>query len=74
MFVYPLVPTIGFDQAEGKVRIHKLSIVEQILQTHNKFLNGVCFFQFDGNFHNDLWVLVGMLIKLGSGCLVAVED
>ncbi len=59
MFVYPLVPAIGFDWAEGNVQIYQLALLEQRLQTHEKFLKGVCFCQFDDGSHNKLGGVCG---------------
>ncbi len=52
LFVNFLIPAIYFDWAKGNVRVHQLSILEQVLESDNEFLKGICVFEFNGSFND----------------------
>jgi hypothetical protein len=62
-----LVSAVYFDWAKGKVGVHQLSVLEQILKSDNEFLKGICIFEFDGPVNDSSGKLMGMCVNYGMG-------
>ncbi len=72
------VSAIYFDWAKGKVGVHQLSVLEQILKSDDEFLKGICIFEFDGPVDDSSENLMGMCVDYGmfffAGALVVLEE
>ncbi len=65
MFVDFLISTVCFDWAKCKVGVHQLSVLEQVLESDDVFLKGVCILEFDGPIKYGTRILVNMRVDNG---------